>query len=89
MGEQVKYGVGSSKFIWAPYCAQLYSLAETPQLPSSPHLGSYKKGRYWSAKIEDISLKPPEWEVYRKPAIAERDEKQVMIVSPRNLDKVV
>jgi hypothetical protein len=53
------------------------------------HIWAHIKGRYWSAKIEDISLKPPEWEVYSKPAIAERDEKQVMIVSPRNLDKVV
>jgi hypothetical protein len=39
---EVKYGVRSSKFNWAPY-AQLYSLAETPQpLPfHSPYLGSY------------------------------------------------
>ncbi len=29
---KVKYGVGSPKFIWAPW-AQLYSLAETPQPP--------------------------------------------------------
>jgi hypothetical protein len=28
-------GVRSPKFIWAP-CVQLYSLAETPQLPTSP-----------------------------------------------------
>ncbi len=35
----VKYGVRSPNFIWAP-CAWLYSLAETPQLPSPPHLGS-------------------------------------------------
>jgi hypothetical protein len=39
----VKYG-----FIWAPcafvHCAQLYSLAETPQpLPFPSHLGSYKR----------------------------------------------
>ncbi len=38
-------------------CAKLYSLAETPQTPLSPHLGSYMiRGRYWSAKIDDISL---------------------------------
>jgi hypothetical protein len=30
-----KYGVRSPKFIWAP-CAQLYSLAETPQSPHPP-----------------------------------------------------
>ncbi len=29
---QVKYGVRSPKFFWAP-CAQLYSLAETPHPP--------------------------------------------------------
>jgi hypothetical protein len=34
----VKYGVRSPKFIWAP-CAQLYSLAETPQ-PPPLHLGA-------------------------------------------------
>jgi hypothetical protein len=39
------------RFFWAP-CAQLYSLAESPQLPLSPHI----RGRYWSAKIDDISL---------------------------------
>ncbi len=38
------------KFIWAPY-AQLYSLAETPQLP--PHLGSYTGALLVS---QDISL---------------------------------
>jgi hypothetical protein len=59
----------------------------TPLL--SMHIWAHIKGRYWSAKIEDISLKPPEWEVYSKPAIAERDEQQILIVSPRNLDKVV
>ncbi len=32
MMAQVKYGVRSPKFIWAP-CAQLYSLAETPAVP--------------------------------------------------------
>jgi hypothetical protein len=41
----VKYGVRSPKIIWAP-CAQLYSLADTPQPPpppwTPPHLGSYK-----------------------------------------------
>jgi hypothetical protein len=31
----IKYGVRSSKFIWAP-CAQLYSLAKTPQPPPPP-----------------------------------------------------
>jgi hypothetical protein len=51
----------SPKFIWAP-CAQLYSLAETTQpLPPPPHLGSNTRSLlpYWSAKIDDISLRPP------------------------------
>ncbi len=44
------------KFIWAP-CAQLYSSAETPQLPPpSPRIWAHIRGRYWSAKIDDISL---------------------------------
>jgi hypothetical protein len=43
------------KFIWA-LCAQLYSLAETPQLLLYPSIGALIRGRYWSAKIDDISL---------------------------------
>ncbi len=35
---QVKYGVRSPKFIWAP-CVLLYSLAETPHLPLPPVFG--------------------------------------------------
>ncbi len=50
---QVKYGVRFPKFIWAP-CAQLYSLAATP--PSPPmHFCAHIRGRYWSAKVDDIS----------------------------------
>ncbi len=30
------------EFIWTSY-AHLYSLTETPQLPPSPHLGSYTR----------------------------------------------
>jgi hypothetical protein len=43
-------------FIWAP-CAQLYTLAETP---SPPHMGSYTRELFWSAKIDDISLETHE-----------------------------
>ncbi len=44
-------------------CAQLYSLAETPHPPGpppppSPRIGTPIRGRYWSAKIDDISLQP-------------------------------
>jgi hypothetical protein len=48
-----RHGVRYPKYIWAP-CAQLYSLAETLH-PPPPHLDSYR-GRYWSVKIDDISL---------------------------------
>jgi hypothetical protein len=37
-------------------CVQLYSLAETSQL--APAFGLIYEGRYWSAKIDDISLQP-------------------------------
>jgi hypothetical protein len=46
-----KYGDRSTRFCWAP-CAQLYSLAETPQPPIWAHI----RWRYWSAKIDDMSL---------------------------------
>ncbi len=35
---------------------QLYSLAETPQLPTSSRIWAHMRGSYWSAKIDDISL---------------------------------
>ncbi len=40
---QVKYGVRSPKFIWAP-CAQLYSFAETQQTPQPPAFGLIYEG---------------------------------------------
>ncbi len=49
-----KYGVRSQKFIWAPR-ALLYSLAETPK-PPPPRIRAHIRRRYWSAKIDDISL---------------------------------
>ncbi len=36
-------------------CVQLYSLVENPQLPP-PRTWAHIRGRYWTAKIEDISL---------------------------------
>ncbi len=37
------------------WCAQLYSLAETPQPPPPiPRIGAHLRGRYWSVKIDDI-----------------------------------
>ncbi len=57
-GAWVIYGVRYPKFIWAPF-AQLYSLVETPQQPPFPALGLIFEGRYWLAKIDNISLWPP------------------------------
>jgi hypothetical protein len=37
-------------------CVQLYSLAETPQLPPPPRIWAHVRGRYWPAKIDDMSL---------------------------------
>ncbi len=51
--------LGSLKDLQIPSlisCVQLYSLAETPQLPPSPRIWAHIRGRYWSAKIDDISL---------------------------------
>ncbi len=57
----------SNLFIWAPCpCAQLYSLVETLQ-PCSPRFCAHIGWRYWSAKIDDISLWPharEHWMVY-------------------------
>ncbi len=51
--------IESPKFIWAP-CAQLYSLAETettqPPPPSSSRIWAHIRGRYWSAKVDDVSV---------------------------------
>ncbi len=52
---KVKYGVRSPKFIWAS-CAQLYSLAETSELLTSPRIWALIRERYWPAKMDDISL---------------------------------
>jgi hypothetical protein len=39
------------------HCARLYSLAETPNpLHSLPPIWAHIRGRYWSAKEDDISL---------------------------------
>jgi hypothetical protein len=39
--------------------SQLYSLAETPPPATLPRIWARIRGRYWSAKIGDISLWPP------------------------------
>ncbi len=44
----------STKFIWA-LCTQLYSLAETPQLPPPPRIWAHIRGRYWSAKLDGMA----------------------------------
>ncbi len=43
--------------LYVTWCAQLSSLAETPQLPPSPRIWAHiQEGCYWSAKRDDISL---------------------------------
>jgi hypothetical protein len=55
---QVKYGVRSPNFIWAP-CAQMYSLAETPQpSPLPPHLGSYTRAQLVSNDRRHLFVTP-------------------------------
>ncbi len=49
------YGVRSPKFRDPAYSCTHWP----PQLPSSPSNWAYIRGRYWSAKIDDISLRPP------------------------------
>ncbi len=51
---QVKYGVRSPKFIWAP-CAQLYSLAETC---NPPYLGSYTRAPLVSQDRRHLFVTP-------------------------------
>ncbi len=41
------------------YTVQMCSLAETPHPPPLPRIWAHIRGRYWSAKIDDISLWPP------------------------------
>ncbi len=41
---EVKYGVKSPKFIWAPVYVQLYSYAETPHLPPPTAFGLIHEG---------------------------------------------
>jgi hypothetical protein len=52
----MEVGLQSLLGLHVTWCAQLYSLAETPQLPPSPPFGLVLRGRYWSAEIDDISL---------------------------------
>jgi hypothetical protein len=42
--------------IYLGSCVLRYSLAETPRLPPSLHIWAHIRGRYWSAKTDDISL---------------------------------
>ncbi len=53
----VKYGVRSSKFIWAPvyYSCTHWLIPRNSPLP--PHLGSHARA-YWSAKIDDLFVSP-------------------------------
>ncbi len=54
--QRLNMEVNLQSFFWA---VQLHSLAETPQLPPSPRIWAHIRGRYWSSKIDDISLCNP------------------------------
>jgi hypothetical protein len=58
--QAVKYGDRSPKFILAPFhvmcTAVLIGRAPATPLPPSPGIGTCIRGRYRSAKIDDISL---------------------------------
>jgi hypothetical protein len=47
--------------LWYSLFIYTYFVADTPQLPPSPRTWAHIWGRYWSAKIDDISLQPPGW----------------------------
>ncbi len=53
----VKYEVRSPKFIWAQ-CAQLYSLAETPQPLPPPHWSSYTRALLVSQDRRNLFVTP-------------------------------
>ncbi len=36
-----------------------------PEPPPPPAFGLTYEGRYWSAKIDDISLLPPDWNIVK------------------------
>jgi hypothetical protein len=52
----VKYGVRSLKFIWAPVYSCTHWLGPRNSSPPPPRIWAHLRGRYWSAKIDDISL---------------------------------
>ncbi len=56
----VKYAVRFPTFIWALCCTHWLRPRNSPY----PRIWAHIRGRYWSAKIDDISLWPPyvlEW----------------------------
>jgi hypothetical protein len=62
----VQRSVLATGYIWISKvylgsCVQLYSLAETPQLPPSPRIWAPIRGRYWSAKIDAIFFFVTPW----------------------------
>jgi hypothetical protein len=40
--------------LFGPLCTAVLMVAETPQLPTSPRIWAHLRGRYWSAKRDDI-----------------------------------
>ncbi len=56
---QVKYGVRSPKFLWAPCACRTVLIGWDPHnLPPPLCIWAHIRWRYWSAKIDDISLRP-------------------------------
>ncbi len=54
----IKYGVRTPKFIWAP-CVQLSSLAETPLPLLSLHIWAHIRGNYTVKKGSQVSRPQP------------------------------
>jgi hypothetical protein len=49
------HGVRPSKFIWTPVYSSTHWLLD-PATPPSRRIWAHIRGRYWSAKIDEISL---------------------------------
>ncbi len=60
-------GVRSPKFISAPVCSCTSTHCLWPCNPPPPFcIWAHIRGRYWSAEIDDISLQPPESEIFAR-----------------------
>jgi hypothetical protein len=85
MFSKVKYEVRSPKLIWAPVYVQLYSLAETPQLPPSPPLGSYTRALLVSQKRQHLFVTPWMFPIEFKLCIIDESEFRIRYSTAKNL----